>query len=301
MNKKGLLLILSAACLWGTAGIFVRALSGFGISNMQIVFVRAVITTLIMCGACLEQGTQAFKFKLRDVWLFVANGILSIVFFNFCYYKTIELSTLSVASVLMYTAPIFVMLLAIPIFKERLSIKKCICVLLAFLGCVFVSGAIGSGCGISRECLAFGLLTGLGYSLYTIFGNLLLNRGYSSLTITLYSFLFAALGSAPFALLGDGLPLYEMSGKAMLVAVAMAVFNTVLPYILYTAGLKRVEVSLAPIIATVEPITATVIGVFYNDPLDAYGVVGIILVLGSVIILNLKAGKKNEASRKCKD
>ncbi len=301
MNKRGTLLIFSAAVLWGTAGVFVRALTSVGLSNMQVVFNRAIITTAIMCAVCLVKDRALFKVKLRDLPLFAASGILSVVFFNYCYYKTIELSTLSVASVLMYTAPIFVMLMAIPLFKESLSVRKCVALTVAFVGCIFVSGAVGAGQKIGTAAVIYGLMTGFGYSLYTVFGNILLKKGYSSFTITLYSFMFSALGSAPLMLASGGIPFTQMGGRAWLVAVGMAVFNTVLPYLFYTSGLKTVEVSHAPIIATVEPVTATVIGIFYNDPLDIYGLLGIALVLGSVVILNLKVRDKNEADGKCKN
>ncbi len=291
MSKKGTLLILAAACLWGTAGVFVRGLSAEGLSNMQIVFCRAIITTIIMCGVCFCKDKALFRVKWRDIPLFAASGILSVVLFNYCYYKTMELSTLSVASVLLYTAPIFVMLMAIPLFGEKLSLRKCSAVLMAFFGCFFVSGVLGDSASFGTSAIVYGLFTGFGYSLYTIFGNVLIKKDYSSFTITLYSFLFAALGSVLLSLFSEGIPLYNVSGRAILFAVGMAVFNTVLPYIFYTSGLRLVEVSRAPIIATLEPVTATLIGMLYGEAIDLYGVLGIVLVLGSVFILRLE-GKR---------
>ena len=82
------------------------------------------------------------------------------------------------------------------------------------------------------------------------------------------------------------------SKTALFTIVLMALFNTVIPYILYTKGLLGVEASVAPIIATLEPVVATVTGIIvYSEKLTFSGALGIVLVLGSVVILNLKVNK----------
>lgn len=295
-NKAGVLYIFAAAMLWGTAGIFVRTLDKSGVGAMQTVFLRAVFSCVILAFIMLVSNRSAFKVKLRDLPIFAASGIFSIVMFNFCYYKTMALSTLSVAAVLLYTAPFFVMILSVPLFKERFTLKKLISALVAFAGCCLVSGVLGSGQKISGECLVYGLLTGFGYSLYTVFGNILLKKGYSSFTVTFYTFVFAVLGSVFFVDIKDTVSLTGSSLTVPLTAFGMALFNTALPYICYTNGLKSVAPDKAPIIATVEPVTATVIGLLvYSEKPSVEGIIGIVLVLGSVIILNSRLGEKNEA------
>lgn len=294
MNKKGAIFIIIAAILWGTAGFFVRSLTSLGITAMQTVLLRVTFATCMLGVTILITDRGAFKVKLKDIWLFALNGILSIVMFNFCYYKTMELSTLSVAAVLLYTAPFFVLFISAFVFKERITAQKLLACAVAFIGCCFVSGALGNAQSISTACLIYGLLTGFGYSLYTIFGNLILRKGYKSLTVTFYTFAFATIGAAPL-LFTQGLDtaVAHISCKALLISAGMALVNTVLPYIFYTQGLKTVESSKAPIIATIEPVTATFVGLFYKEPLTLHGIIGIVLVLGSVIVLNL-APKKEE-------
>ena len=80
-----------------------------------------------------------------------------------------------------------------------------------------------------------------------------------------------------------------------LVTFLMALFNTVIPYLLYTTGLKGADPSVAPIIAMVEPVVATLTGtVVYSEPLTIAGAAGIVIVLLSVFILNMKGGRKDE-------
>lgn len=298
MNKKGVAFIVIAACLWGVAGLFVRSLTALGISAMQTVFLRVYFTVIMLAVAIFATDRSAFRIKFKDIWLFALNGILSIVMFNYCYYKTMELSTLSVAAVLLYTAPFFVLFISAVVFKERITAQKLLACAVAFIGCCFVSGALGNAQTISTACLIYGLLTGFGYSLYTVFGNLILKRGYKSLTVTFYTFAFATVGAVPLLFShGFDTAVANISIKTLIIAAAMALVNTVLPYIFYTQGLKTVEASKAPIIATIEPVTATFIGMFYNEPLTLHGVIGIVLVLGSVIVLNLTPKKEKVDNR----
>lgn len=200
MNKKiASLLVLLAGSLWGFMGLLVRSLSGEGLSSMDICFVRAVVTLVVMFVGLLFFKREVLKVRIKDLWCFVGTGAFSITFFNFCYFKTMTLTSLSVAAVMLYTAPAFVMLLSAVLFKERMSVRKGLALLLAFAGCVFVSGIIGGGSTLTVSGMLFGIGAGLGYALYSIFGRYALEKGYGSATISFYTFVFATLSSVFFA------------------------------------------------------------------------------------------------------
>ena len=294
-NKKfGELLIIVAGCLWGTCGFFVRNLDSSGLSTMKIVLARELFTMLILAVVILVKDYKLFKVRLRDLPYFAMAGIFSIVMFNYCYYKTISLSTLSIAAVLLYTAPFFVIIISTILFREGLTVKKCAACIIAFLGCGFVTGAFCSGQSISGKCLVFGLLTGFGYSLYTIFGNILLKKGYDTLTVTFYVFAFAFLGCLPFVNIAESFTILFSSVSTLGFAFGMGLVNTVLPFVFYTIGLQSVESSKAPIITTIEPVTATVLGaVLYGEELTVNGIIGIILVIGSFVVLSVNFKRKN--------
>lgn len=295
------LFVLLAAIMWGGAGVFVKLAAVYGIKEMQIVFFRAFFSAIILGAIILIKNKQFFKVKTRDIWLFAAAGVLSIVLFNFSYYKTMVLTSLSVAAVLLYTAPIFVCILSVILFREKITVNKITALIIAFFGCCFVSGVFSHGQRITPTALVFGLLTGFGYSLYTIFSQILLNKGYNSLTITFYTFLFAALGSLPFINIGVTFNQVVKMPLGLLVMVSMAVLNTVIPYLLYTSGLSGVPTTVAPIIATVEPVVATIISVaVYKEAFEIWHFIGIALVLLSVLVLNLRVNK-NEVKGKCKN
>ena len=293
INVSFIYILLSAA-LWGIAGVFVRTLETVAFPQMGIVFGRSFFTAIILGIVILFKDKSLFKIKLKHLPLFIGCAVFSIVLFNFSYYKTMSMTSLSVAAVLLYTAPFFVVIISAFLFGEKFNLKKIIACVTAFVGCLFVSGIFDSENRITLPALVFGLLTGFGYALYTIFSRLLIDKGYNTFTITFYTFLFSAIACVLLDDIAVTFTLTFSSFKIFITIVLMAVFNTVIPYVLYTKGLLGVEASVAPIIATLEPVVATVTGVIiYSEALSFSGVLGILLVLGSVLILNLKV-KANE-------
>lgn len=283
------ILISLAASLWGIAGIFVRTLEETAVSQMQLVFGRAIFSSLILGVIILFKDKKLFKIKLKDIWVFVCAGLFSIILFNFAYYTTMSLTSLSVAAVLLYTAPFFVVIISLLIFGEKLTSNKTMACITAFLGCCMVSGLFDAQHRVSGKAIFWGLLTGFGYALYTVFGEIAIRRGYKTLTITFYVFLFAAVFSIVFINPVDSIKLFATDSKILITVFLMALLNTVIPYLLYTVGLTGVEPSVAPIIATVEPVVATIVGVFiFKENISLLGVLGIGVVLMSVAILNFK-------------
>ena len=290
--------VLLAAALWGIAGVFVRAIEKTAVSEMQIVLGRAIFSALVIGIITLIRDPKLFKIKLKDLWVFIGSGIFSIVLFNYSYYTTMTLTSLSVAAVLLYTAPFFVVILSFLIFREKFTLNKSIACIVAFIGCCLVSGLFDASHRISGKALSFGLLTGFGYALYTIFGEILIKRGYHSLTITFYVFAIAFIGTIPFVNLKETVLAFKADSKALGIIFLMAVFNTVIPYLLYTTGLRGVEPSVAPIIATIEPVVATLVGaLIFKEAVTPLGVLGIFLVLASVVILNWRL-RKNKITLK---
>jgi drug/metabolite transporter (DMT)-like permease len=294
------LLILLAGILWGCMGLFVRPLNEKGLSFWDIVFLRAVLTSLIMALVLLIKDKKLFRIRLRDLWCFAGTGLLSIVFFNLCYFKEITITSLSVAAILLYTAPAFVMLISAVCFKERLTIKKVIALVLSFTGLIFVTGLFG-GSGVERLTFAklmIGLGAGLGYALYSIFSRYAIERGYESYTISFYTFVFATLATVFFAKPGNvALAVTESAGSVFL-AIAFVLVSTVIPYITYTLGLKSVENGQASIIASVEPVVATLNGIiWFHEKMSWSVVLGIALVLGGIIISNTSKKKEKNPSK----
>ena len=281
-EKSGESAVLLSAVLWGIIGIFTRSLQDIGFSAVQIVAVRAFITTAVMGVFLALKNPKLFKISLRDLWMFFGTGICSFLFFNICYMSSIGENSLSVACILMYTSPIWVTSLAVPLFKEKMTLHKIVSFIICFGGCVLV--CFSDSLKLTEIGLVYGLLSGLGYALYSIFGKYA-SAKYSSLTVTFYTFLFASLGVLPLCNLPK-LTVLMSNGVNVLWAVAIAVTCTVLPYLLYTFGLSEIGAGKASVVSILEPAVASLVGVLaFGENMGILGGIGIFAVIAGLILL----------------
>ncbi len=286
MNKRfSYICIILAALLWGCMGILVRTMNQGGLSAAEVVTFRSSTTAVMMLVGMFLFNRKELRIRIRDVWCLVGTGILSVVFFNICYFSCMKYCTLSVAAILLYTAPAFVMVMSFFLFKERFTGKKIMALVCSFVGCVMVSGGLGGSC-ISPMGLLTGLGAGFGYALYSIFGRYALQKGYSSFTITTYTFLFAAMGCLPITGVEHIVEVFVMEPQLILSGILWTFLTTVAAYILYTKGLSGMEAGQASVLATIEPVMASVVGVLLFKESFSWGaLVGIGMVLVSSILI----------------
>ena len=288
MKNKALAAVLAAGTFWGTMGFFARSLYAAGFGPLEVAQTR-ITTGLILVGLyILIFNRSQFKVKLKDIWCFLGTGIVSLLLFSTCYFSALNYTSLAVAAILLYTAPFFVMLMSLVLFKEKMNGKKVMALLLAFTGCV-----LGSGVGGDEDVSWIGILLGLGsgffYALYSIFGRYAINRGYGAWTMTFYTFLFCSIGCA---FLSD----WQVIGSVMaadsaniLWVLGLGFVTAFLPYVLYSTGLEHMESSKASILASVEPVVSALFGVFvFHETMSLWGVLGIAMVLGAIVVLNVK-------------
>jgi len=283
--KKAYIQIMLAAVLWGIMGVFVRGLTALGISQMQVGLLRVSVASVVMMLVLLRKDQRLFRVRLRDLWCFVGTGVVSLTFMNLCYFTAMQYVTLSVASVLLYTAPAIVMLLSAPLFGEKITATRLGVLALVFGGCTIVTGLIGGGAvDISLPGVLYGLGAGLSYALYSIFSRYALNRGYHTFTVTFYTFFFSMLGSIPFA--GVGTLVVHMTPQVLMYAAGIGIVCCVLPYLLYTKGLSGTDNSTASMLATLEPAVATLSGVlFFHEIMYWYNLVGMALLFAGIVAL----------------
>lgn len=288
MEKKANLFIVTAAALWGCIGIFLKLLTAAGLTSMQSVAVRCATAALLYFFWLLFKDPAALKIRLHDCKYFVGTGLCSLLFFNWCYFRTIQTSSLSVAAVLLYTSPVFVMLMSAIFFREPVTHRKLISLLLTFLGCMLVTGVLPLGStSISGKTVLFGLGSGFGYALYTIFGKFALAK-YPSGAVTFYTFLFAALGAVPLSGLLHT-PQLLLDWRVLVGGLSIGIFCCILPYLLYTEGLIHAQAGKAAILATLEPFVASFIGIVcFREAITLFKLLGMAAIFAAILLLNKK-------------
>lgn len=292
---KSIICIVLAGSLWGIISIFVNVLTGIGFSSLDCVAIRVVVAAVILFLYLLFKDKSKLKINLKDIIYFIGTGICSIVFFTYCYFKAIEvIGGAAIPALLLYTAPIFVMILSAIFFREKITSKKVIALIITFIGLGFVTGAFTGGDKLSTRAFILGLGSGLGYALYSIFGKLIINK-YNAITITLYTFIVASIGSVPISgIIGHISLMFSL--KSILAIIGLGFFSTALPFLLYTKGLQGVEAGKASILATVEPFVAAIVGaIFFNESFSFPKIIGMVLILFAICYLNV--GTKENSNR----
>ena len=257
--------ILGAAACWGCIGLFNRFLMRVGMGAANIVVIRnfggLVLLTLIF--ALRERSV--FHVKAKHLPIFFGTGVVSMVFFTLCYFKCQELCSLAVSAILLYTAPAMVVLMSAAVFRERITRKKILALALALLGCSFVTGVWSGDASVTAAGVLFGLGAGFLYALYSIFAPFGL-RHYTPFTVVYWTFVFGGLGS-----------LFLLDAGEM---------RTVLPYLLYTNGLAKVESGKASILASLEPVVASFVGILaFGEPVSLMVFLGLGCILACVYVL----------------
>lgn len=285
--KKYTILVLAAGTLWGFMGYFVNRLADIGIASTGAVMLRCSVAALCFGVTIAVKNPALFKVKLNDLWCFLGSGILALLFFTYCYFTSMNYIDLSTAAILLYTAPPIVMIISFFVFGEKFSRNKVLAVVMAFAGCCLVSGVGESA--VPLKGLLLGLGSGLGYALFSIFARCAMNRGYDSLTVNFYSCLLAGVGAMLIWGPVETLSICFASAGNAALCFAAGALTCYLPYLFYTHGLSGMETGRASIMASVEPVVATLVGVFiFAQPLSLVSGAGVALVLGAIVVLNIK-------------
>lgn len=288
MNKSSVF-IITAGTLWGLMGLFVRKFTnGYGFTSGETSSIRLILSGIIFFLLIAIKDFKLLKVKLKDFWVFVCLGFFSIYCMTNFYFKSMMSDTsISVSAILLYTAPIIVMVFSCVLFKERFTAKKLISLILAFFGCVLVCSV--DGAKVTVTGFIYGLLSGFAYASYSIFGKIAMKRGYFSYTISGYSFIIAGIFSLllgkPHIIL-QKFETLKLNLSLFVWVLAIALVTAILPFVFYTKGLEKTPAGKASVMASVEPLVATVCGLFLGEKITFSVILGIVGILSAIVILN---------------
>ena len=283
-NTAAALAILAAAALWGMIGLWNRHLMAGGFTPYTIVLVRNMGGLILLAAIFAVKDRSVFRVERHHLKYFFGTGVVSVLLFTVCYFSCQQVCSLAVASILLYTAPAIVVLLSAALWKEPMTRKKLLALGLTLAGCALVTGVLSGGVTVTAQGVLLGLGAGFFYALYSIFGRYALAH-YSAMTVTVWTFVFCGLGALVFLRPGELALVLERPSMALL-SLGLVVVSTAAPYLLYTWGLAQVEPGRAAILASIEPVVASLVGVLaFGEPMTAMTAAGIVCVLAGVYIL----------------
>lgn len=276
-------LILSMV-IFGTIGIFRKYIP---LPSSVVAMARGAFGTVFLLVVLLVKGERISRSAIRKNlrWLFLSGVFLG---FNWILlFEAYRYTTVATATLCYYLAPVFITLAAPFFLKERLTAKKVICVAVALLGMVFVSGVLqagftdiaefrGIGLGISAALLyAAVVLTNKKITDISAYDKTITQLGVSAVVLTPYVFITEDVHAAMGAL--TPVPLFLL--------LMVAIVHTGVAYALYFGSLKSLKAQTAAMLSYIDPVVAIVLSALVlKEPMDIWAGVGAVMVLGAAFV-----------------
>lgn len=293
MKKIYLILPIIAGIMFGSTGIFVRTLTENGVDSTTLLFLRFSIAILYMIIAILLTDKSLFKIDKEDIPLLILCG-LCILSLNLCYNSSINTVTLSLAAILLSTAPVFVLIFEYFLFNEKITSIKVFSVILVLIGCTMVTGLLEEN---SLNISLLGIIAGIGaavfWAIYSVSSRKSIDMGRHTFTILLYSLITITIVVIPFTnftQITDFIYLNPLPNIIFLLMHSLVSFA--LPYICITISLNHLDAGTAVILSSGEPIAALIYGmIFYSEIPTALMVCGVFITIIALIILSRSSAK----------
>jgi drug/metabolite transporter (DMT)-like permease len=300
-TTRGYLICTAGTLIWSTTGILIRYLTEtYHLPPLALAVWRDLFVTLGLAAGLALLHPAGLRLERQQVGFMVAYGVVVSVF-NTAWTFSVALNGAAVATVLAYSAPAFTALLGWRLFAEKLGALKVGIILFSILGCALVSGAYDPAVWqLNPLGVAAGLLSGLMFSFYSLMGKFANRRGLNSWSTLMYAFGFATLFLFLYNLangfFGGRDPFFDLfwlgsdiAGWAWLALLGFG--PTIGGYGLYTLSLAYLPMSVASLIATMEPaFTALLAYLLLAEQMTAVQLVGSAMILVGVVLLRLREG-----------
>lgn len=277
----GYLYVALAAALWGSLGIVSRVILDAGVAPLELSVWRAAIGGTLFALHAVARGRV--RVAREDRAAVAAFAVVGVSVFYVSYLLAVRAGGAALAAILLYTAPAWVAVAAAIWLHERITRQKIVAIALTLVGVAFVAvgaPAATGGLRIGPAALGWGLLSGVAYACYYLFGKRYFAK-YEAPTLFMYALPLGAV------LL---LPAVHVAPKAAGTWGWIAFVGIVPTYLalqLYEAGLRRVEATRAVTVATLEPVIAALLAyAVWGEALGPLAYVGAALVLAGVLVMS---------------
>ena len=275
--KNPKLLLVISMIVFGTIGLFVKYIP---LSSGEIALYRAILA-IILLGIFLLITKQKIDIKTikKDLLLLLisgmAMGINWILLFEAYNYTSVSVATLSY-----YFAPVLVMVVSPILFKEKLSIIQIICFVGSTLGLVLLTGISDlNGNNSNFKGIIFGILAAIFYATVIVINKFI--KGVSGVNRTFLQFISSIIVLLPYVLLTSGINVLKLEGVSWIYLLVIGIIHTGICYCVYFSSVKELRGQEVAILSYIDPLVAVIVSlVFLSESMNVYQIIGGILILG---------------------
>lgn len=275
MNAK--LRNITAMLIFGTIGLFVKNIE---LSSSEIALTRGFIggVTLILATIFLKKKIS-FEAIKNNLYLLIFSGLA--VGLNWIFlFQGYKYTSISNATLSYYFAPVFVTILAPFILKEKLTLSKFLCVLMALVGMFCIVGVDGINGGSDLIGIVYGLLAAGFYASVILMNKFL--KEIDSIEITVIQLISATITLLPYVLYVEGLGILSVSSVSIPYILILGIVHTGIAYLLYFSSLQGLKGQTIAVLSYIDPVFAIIISaVILKEQLGVLQIIGGVLILGS--------------------
>ena len=291
-TAQGALLVFISAFMYATLPIFTKLAYRYGLSPSVAIFYRYFLAFIILS---VYLGLKKERVLLPSVKVF-SQGLFLIAGSVF-YFYSLQYIAASTGSIIFFTHPIIVAVLAVLIYKEKINAPLAAGLLLAMLGIILVSGVLGSSANVTTAGVLLAGISSICYACFALLGQNNITQA-SPLALTAN---FALLGTLiiPVIFFRSFDFIVTLTFVQFMICLAMALFNTVLSISLYLKGMQKIGASRAALISSLEPVLTVFLAMLIlHEALSPLEIFGAILVLVSLYlaIISHRPGPQEEAA-----
>lgn len=284
-SKKYLAQFIIAMVAFGTIGIFRRFIP---LDSGIIAMTRGIIGALfIFAFLAIRKTPFSFPHFHGKAWIVMIIG--AIMGFNWvALFESYKYTSVSTATLCYYMQPIFIILLSPVLFKEKITWKKLLCVLVAFVGMIFVSGVLTASIGADDlKGIIFGLISGILYAV--VVSGARLTQGVDSFEKTALQLLSAGVVMIPYLLIkgafaDPALP-SAFTPTAIIMLAIVCIVHTGIMYLLYFESINHIRMSQVAILSYIDPVVAIILSqIILHEDMGWQGIIGAVLILGAAFV-----------------
>lgn len=291
MKQKGVSLVIIACIFWGFMGITSRNLSALSFDSFTISFFRAIIAGLIYMGCIFKKDRSLLKADPKSVAFFAAYGVTAFAGCFISYNISVARIPISIATVLMFTNPIWVMLLNRIFFSEKIERKKAVLMLVTIFGCMLIAKFYQiSDYSLDSVGIMAGILAGFTFALQIVMPRFYKGECQKD-TMLVYGFIFAGIFLAFFTDFSRIVEITAGSGSIVYVLaniVIIGAFNTFIANTAYIKSAEYIGTSLSSILSSIEPVVSSIIAYWvFRETLEPLQLLGMIIVIMAVCMIEM--------------
>ena len=284
--------VFASMFIFGTIGVFVRFIS---LPSEVVAFARGVIGSIFLLLVVLIRGGKLDWTQIRKnlLWLILSGTALG---FNWIlFFEAQKFTSVAIGTLCYYMAPIFIIMVSPFLLKERLTLKKTICVMLALVGMVCISGVIGGGIPSGRELkgIAFGLAAAVLYASIVLMNKQI--NGISAYDKTILQLVISAVTLIPYILFKTDFSGLDLTGNALPMLILVGVVHTGLAYYLYFGAMEHIAGQTAAVISYVDPAVAVLASILVlGEPMKLIEAFGAVLIIGAALMSEVTFSKRKQ-------